>query len=120
MINSLKELWLQQGKPGGTNFVFPKNEKGSITLNIEEDMYSWNGFLNRACRDAKVDKIKWHDLRHFFASKMLQTYPGDIWKVTRKLGHSTVKITQETYGHWIQDEEQKLKDQEDMENVKWY
>jgi len=120
MISSLKELWLQQGKPKGTNFVFPKNEKGSIALNIEEDMYSWNGFLNRACKDAGVDKIRWNDLRHYFASKMLQTYPGDIWKVSRKLGHANIKIVQETYGHWIQDEEQKLKDQEDMNEMKWY
>jgi len=120
MISSLKELWLQQGKPKGTNFVFPKNEKGSIALNIEEDMSSWNGFLKRACGDAEVDPIRWNDLRHYFASKMLQKYPGDIWKVSRKMGHGNIKITQETYGHWIEDKEQKLKDQEDMNEMKWY
>ena len=37
-----------------------------------------------------------------------------------KIQQLPFKITQENYGHWIQDEEQKLKDQEDMENVKWY
>ena len=120
MINDLKELWLSQGRPGQSNYVFPKNEKGSITRNVFEDMFSWNGFLHRACKAAGAEKIKWHDLRHFFASKMLQTYPDNIWKVSRKMGHATVKLTQDTYGHWIENDKQKFQDQEDIENVKWY
>jgi integrase len=120
LVNSLKELWLSQGRPGPDNYVFPKNEKGSIQLNIHEDMFSWYGFLQRACKRAGVDFITWHDLRHFFASKMLQTYPDNIWKVSQKMGHATVKITQDTYGHWIEDNLQKQKDQEDMEKVNWY
>jgi len=83
-------------------------------------LFSWNGFLHRACKAAGAEKIKWHDLRHFFASKMLQTYPENIWKVSRKMGHATVKLTQDTYGHWIEDDKQKYQDQEDIENVKWY
>ena len=51
---------------------------------------------------------------------MLQTYPDNIWKVSRKMGHATVKLTQDTYGHWIENDKQKFQDQEDIENVKWY
>ena len=48
---------------------------------------------------------------------MLQFYPNNIWKVTNLLGHSDIGITQKTYGHWIEDKEQKIQDQRDMEKV---
>lgn len=117
MVADLKSLWLSQGRPNQTNLVFPKNEPGSVAMNKPEDMSSWYGYLQRACKAAGVEQFSWHDLRHYFASVMLQFYPNNIWKVTNLLGHSDIGITQKTYGHWIEDKEQKIQDQRDMEKV---
>tara|TARA_R110000803_G_scaffold159650_1_gene223707 strand:+ start:1280 stop:2470 length:1191 start_codon:yes stop_codon:yes gene_type:complete len=117
MVKDLKSLWLSQGKPSKNNLVFPKNEPGSVASNRPEDMSSWYGYLQRACKSAGVQQFSWHDLRHYFASVMLQTYPNNIWKVTHLMGHADVGITQRDYGHWLEDKEQKIQDQKDMEKV---
>jgi integrase len=39
-----------------------------------------------------------HDLRHTFASRYLAN-GGDIFKLSRILGHSSVAVTEKTYAH---------------------
>lgn len=43
-------------------------------------------------------KLRVHDLRHTFAGQYL-TAGGDIYRLSKILGHSSVKITQDTYAH---------------------
>ena len=57
--------------------------------------------LHRACDAAGVDRIRWHDLRHYYASKLLMAYPNDLFRVKSYMGHATIAITQEIYGHWL-------------------
>jgi site-specific recombinase XerD len=48
---------------------------------------------------AGVDKkLRLHDLRHTFAGLFLAS-GGDIFKLSKILGHSNVAITQEVYAH---------------------
>jgi site-specific recombinase XerD len=48
---------------------------------------------------AGVDKkLRIHDLRHTFAGLFLAS-GGDIFKLSKILGHSSVAITQEVYAH---------------------
>jgi len=60
--------------------------------------------LHKACDSAGVDRIRWHDLRHYYASVMLKVYPNEIWRVSNYLGHEQVSTTTDIYGHWIEDE----------------
>jgi integrase/recombinase XerD len=48
--------------------------------------------FNAACRRAKITGIRWHDLRHTFASWFVQS-GGDLYHLSRILGHSTVQMT---------------------------
>lgn len=56
-------------------------------------------WFNEACREANVgDGFTFHCLRHTFAGHMLsQGVP--IYKVSKILGHSTVLVTEQHYGH---------------------
>jgi len=60
--------------------------------------------IHKACDDAGVDRIRWHDLRHYYASVMLKVYSKEIWRVSNYLGHEQVATTTNIYGHWIEDE----------------
>ena len=61
--------------------------------------------MDKACAKAGVEKIRWHDLRHYYASQLLRAFKNDWWTITNLMGHESVQTTQETYGHWIEDEE---------------
>lgn len=49
------------------------------------------------CRRAKVANLRWHDLRHTFASWFVQR-GGDLYKLSRILGHTSLAMTSR-YGH---------------------
>jgi integrase len=49
--------------------------------------------LNSACRDAQVRKIRWHDLRHTFASDLYYRCGVPLQVVQKVLGHSTIQMT---------------------------
>ncbi|WP_267361724.1 MULTISPECIES: site-specific integrase [unclassified Methylobacterium] len=50
-----------------------------------------------ACRRAKIENMRWHDLRHTFASWFVQR-GGDLYKLSRILGHTGLQMTSR-YGH---------------------
>ena len=68
--------------------------------------------LQRACKKAGVPSIRWHDLRHYFASKLLENLQDELWTVSRLLGHNSIDTTTRIYAHWLQSDERdrKLKD----------
>lgn len=53
--------------------------------------------FDSACRRAGIRDFRWHDLRHTFASWWVQG-GGDIYRLSRVLGHSTLQMTAR-YGH---------------------
>jgi integrase len=56
-------------------------------------------WFNEACQEAKVgDGFTFHCLRHTFASHMLSR-GVPIYKVSKIMGHSTVVVTEQHYGH---------------------
>ncbi len=48
--------------------------------------------FERARNKAKVDDIRFHDLRHTFATRLVQM-GGDIYKVKVLLGHKSITMT---------------------------
>ena len=54
----------------------------------------------KALEKAKLRRIRIHDLRHTYAT--LRISKGDnILDVSKQLGHHSVKITLDTYAHWM-------------------
>jgi integrase len=75
----------------------------SDTLVFERDRLPWNpntfGMLFSAiARDAKLPRVRLHDLRHSFAS-LLPAGGADLKTVSTALGHSTISVTADTYAH---------------------
>lgn len=59
-----------------------------------------------ACARAGIEPIRFHDLRHFYAS-MLIAGGASVKTVQARLGHATAAETMDTYGHlWPDNEEQ--------------
>ncbi len=50
------------------------------------------------CKEAEVTDFQFHDLRHTFAQRLLAK--GEpIYKVSKILGHSSIVVTEQHYGH---------------------
>ena len=79
----IRTLLGQQGRPKAPTYS-PKTD-GTRYADMKK------GF-NAACRRAKIVGIRWHDLRHTFASWFVQS-GGDLYHLSRILGHSTVQMT---------------------------
>ncbi len=56
--------------------------------------------LNRCTENAKLRKIRTHDLRHSYATIRLMR-GHNVGDVSYQLGHSSIKITYDVYAHWI-------------------
>jgi len=56
--------------------------------------------LVRCLEDAKLKRIRVHDLRHSYATiRLLKGH--NVGDVSYQLGHSIIQITYDAYGHWI-------------------
>ncbi|WP_330305721.1 MULTISPECIES: tyrosine-type recombinase/integrase [unclassified Streptomyces] len=57
-----------------------------------------NRMLTILCRDARVRRVRVHDLRHTCASLLL-AQGVDVRTIMETLGHSTITMTLDTYAH---------------------
>jgi integrase len=65
------------------------------------DMDNWrNRIFWKACDKANVRRRRLHDTRHSFASILLMNGESPAY-VKDQLGHSSIKMTVDIYGHWI-------------------
>jgi integrase len=72
------------------------NEKGKV---IDEGNLRSRVF-NSALAKAGIRRIRIHDLRHTFASLLLQQGEGLVY-VRDQLGHHSIQLTVDTYGHLV-------------------
>jgi len=90
---------LQPAKEAANGFVFA-NEDG----NMNSDNSNWrNRILHTACDRAGVERIRWHDLRHFFASVLIFDLQESEIVIASVMGHKNAAFTREQYGHWLDD-----------------
>lgn len=111
IMKELKELYIKQGRPAKTNFVF------GTKYNTMVGRTYWREQLQKVVKRISNKSLRWHDLRHYYASKMLEYFGDDIWTVSNLMGHSDIKITQNVYGHWMQDLARKQKLQQQIANI---
>jgi integrase len=55
-------------------------------------------YYKEISREAGLPEIRFHDLRHTFASLFLET-DGNIKTLQQILGHSSISVTMDTYSH---------------------
>ena len=57
--------------------------------------------LHASCKRAGVEPLRWHDLRHYFASILLFDLQETDAVVTSLMGHHSIAFTHSQYGHWM-------------------
>lgn len=91
----------------GAELVFP-GEPGKDGKRLQRSLPGVRvPFKQAAARAGLAIALRFHDLRHTFASHWVLD-GGDIFRLSKILGHSSVVITQKTYAHlapeaWQQD-----------------
>jgi integrase len=83
IVNEVMEDWLFQ-TPAGTR-IDPSNLRK---------------MFNRLLVDAGIRRIRFHDLRHTFASLLLQNGESLVY-VKDQMGHSSIQVTVDIYGHLV-------------------
>lgn len=86
------EVLKQQRAKTKDEFVFPSPNGGPISPD------SVNNMLKRVLERAGIPKVRFHDLRHTFATVALQN-GVDIKTVSGMLGHFSAGFTLDTYAH---------------------
>lgn len=83
----------------GDDLVFTNDKHEAIRRNRFGEL--WNTIVDRA----EVLKLRFHDLRHFYASLLI--HHGESLKVVRaRPGHASASETLDTYAHlWPKNEE---------------
>jgi integrase len=90
-----KECWLTQGQNEIPLWVFA-NSKGNL-----HDMQNIKNYYFFKCLErAGLRRIRFHDLRHTFASLLIQNGES-LSYVKEQMGHSSIKVTVDIYGHLV-------------------
>jgi len=75
--------------------LFPTENGG-----VMKKAHIWRAIM-RTLKKAKLDlHFSPHSFRHTFASQLLQLGESPVY-VQRQLGHSSIKMTVDTYGKWL-------------------
>jgi integrase len=88
-----KRFSLKNGRPV-PEWVFA-NKKGQIFSRA-----AFENALNQCLKEAKLRRIRIHDLRHTYATIRLMR-GHNVGDVSYQLGHSSIKMTYDVYAHWI-------------------
>ncbi len=95
LAETLKERYERMGRPDMDSLVFPtqagtpKDRHNSITREFEP-----------ALEAAGIRRIRFHDLRHTYASLAIVT-GADPKGLQCAMGHSSITVTMDTYGHLL-------------------
>jgi integrase len=77
-----------------SGIAFPDTAGGYLRVS------NFRGRVLKACEAAGIEPIRTHDLRHTAAALMLAVEP-DLHLVMRQLGHSSIAVTVNNYGHLL-------------------
>jgi integrase len=91
------QKWKLACSNGQSDFVFPNRQGEAL-----EHHNVMKHHFNPALRRTKLRKVSFHSLRHTNASIRIQA-GQDIKYMQTQLGHSSVQITLDIYGHLFND-----------------
>lgn len=97
----LKKEKLRQGKAGSISLMFADPKQNDESFSQRKIQMA----LKKVCSKAGIAKRSPHDLdlRHTYASWLLMAHQSPAY-VQKQLGHSSIEVTVDIYGHWISGE----------------
>jgi integrase/recombinase XerD len=118
------KLFLRTAKTGTAVFcpLPPEAIEALKAIKADGEYYFWSGTskpksavgdYQRALRtlfdNAKTPRVHAHLFRHTFATELL-TAGNSLETVAALLGHSSTKITEKSYSHWVKGRQEKLEE----------
>lgn len=98
-IAALLAWWRQQGEPkAGLIFPASKGQRAKTAKPMQKFQGSWDEVIETAA----IENFRWHDLRHTFASKLVQRGVS-LYVVQKLLGHASIATTMR-YAHLAPDQ----------------
>jgi len=91
--------WKLQCPVNELNLVFPSLRGLPVTHNNFVKCY-----FEKALREARLNHVKWHSIRHTNASIRIKSEQNAKY-LSEQLGHSSIKISYDLYGHLFSDPE---------------
>ena len=90
-----REQWLAKGENSVPKWVFCAKNGNFMDPYNRKDRYFYS-----CLEKAGLRRIRFHDLRHTFASLLIQAgHP--LAYIKEQLGHSSIKMTVDVYGHLV-------------------
>jgi integrase len=105
LISSVVEILTElrdESAAEGDSLVFPRaNQIGFLTPSVvlRRHLYPAMARAGIARVGPTQEKRTFHSFRHTFAKRALESGAQITW-LSRHLGHSTLKVTTDIYGHW--------------------
>ncbi|WP_282799087.1 site-specific integrase [Lactococcus lactis] len=102
-LNYLKEWRNIQAEIGESGYIFSKTG---------EPTYIWvvKSVLKQISTQTGVKKITGRGLRHSHASYLINVLNRDVLYVQKRFGHSSAKVTLDTYSHWFNGSNEDISD----------
>jgi hypothetical protein len=102
LVDLLGSWWGELGRPGDDTLVFPgAGIAGYLTPStvLKRELYPAMEAADVPRVGPTGEKRTFHSFRHTFAKRALENGRQVTW-LSRHLGHSSLKITTDIYGHW--------------------
>ena len=108
-VKALAEWKLTSGGKDDDLVFYADNKPEDKSEQLKKTPMNYSNMVQRhfrkALKDAKIDQIRFHDLRHTYASLLL-TQGENIKYVQTQLGHSSPTVTLNVYAHLMKKENQ--------------
>jgi integrase len=102
LVELLGRWWGELGRPDDDRLVFPGETPSgylSPTTVLRRELYPAMKRAGIPREGPTGEKRTFHSLRHTYAKRALETGRQLIW-LSRHLGHSSLKVTSDVYGHF--------------------
>jgi integrase len=101
VVELLGAWWGESGKPGNDKLVFAGGGKDGYVEPtwLVRELYAVMAQAGIPREGPTGEKRTFHSFRHTFAKRALESGRSITW-LSRHLGHSTLSVTTDVYGHW--------------------
>ena len=103
VVNEIMDNWLFQTPETVAKSEAGKRRRLRGTMprgGTQIDQSNLRKLFNRLLTDARLRRVRFHDLRHSFASLLLQQGES-LTYVKEQMGHSSINVTVDIYGHLV-------------------
>lgn len=97
LLQELRAWKLRSPFSGNDDLVFPTRQGSGQSCSS-----NWRKrVLHPLCDTVGINRLRWHDGRHFYASVLLASLGRDWGRIADLMGHTSSDFTRKQYGHWI-------------------